>query len=80
LESKSTKPRNKGIYVGGYVENEHIDKIAVVEQEFDRHFGEVGRNRSRALRYIVECFDPAWLKNFPKSPAPASATTQAGNN
>lgn len=65
--------------MGGYVENEHIDKISVVEREFDKYFGDVGRNRSRALRYIVECFDPQWLKDFPKSQPPVSMNTQTGS-
>jgi hypothetical protein len=75
---KSTKPRNKGTFLGVYVEDGHIDKIAAVERKFDEAFGEEGRNRSRAIRYILDCFDTDFLEHFPKSLASASATAQMG--
>jgi hypothetical protein len=78
-KKKNTKPRNKGVYIGAYVDNSHIDKIAAVEEEFGKLIGAAaGGHRSRAIRYIVECFDPAWLKDFPKSQAPVNATAQMG--
>lgn len=80
MAEKKTKPRNKGTFIGIHVDREHVEKIATVEKEFDKYFGDAGRNKSRAIRYIVECFDPAWLENFPKSLPLVSANAQAGNN
>jgi hypothetical protein len=74
-EQKS-KSRNKGTFVGGYVETTHLEKIETVERMFDEQFGEIGRNRTRAIRYIVDCFDPAWLKNFPKNHASKSMNAE----
>lgn len=76
MEEKRTKDNHKGSFVGGYFTDEHLEKISEVEKLYDEHFGEPGRNRSRALRYIVDCFRPEWLQTFPKSPAPVGMTAQ----
>lgn len=69
-EKKQETNRHKGDFVGTYItDKEQIAKIAEVERFFDEHFGEAGRNRSRALRYIIDCFDPAVLNHFPKAGA-----------
>jgi hypothetical protein len=70
-EKKQGKSRHKGEFVGTYIaDKEQLTKIAEVERLFDEHFGDKGRNRSRALRYIIDCFDPCVLDRFPKSQAP----------
>jgi hypothetical protein len=77
MEEKRSESRHKGAFVGGYFSDEHMEKIAAVERLYDQDYGDPGRNRSRALRYIIECFNTEWLKNFPKSPAPAGKNAQA---
>jgi len=72
MSDKIKKNRNKGEYVGSFMDKEHTDKILAVEKLFDEYFGDVGRNRSRALRYIIDCFDPNNLGEFPKSQASVS--------
>ncbi len=68
------KNRNKGNFVGGYVEDTQLQKIEAVERLFDEQFGDAGRNRTRALRFIIDSFDPAWLSKFPKDLASRSMT------
>ena len=72
------KPRNKGTFLGVFVENEQAEKIAAVEKVFDESFGNRGRNRSQAIRYMLDCFDLGYLNQFPKSLASASANAQMG--
>jgi len=71
-DSKKSKNRNKGTFVGGYLTNEQIEKIQAVEKLFDEQFGDTGRNRTRAMRFIIDSFDPAWLSKFPKDLASKS--------
>lgn len=61
------KSRHKGNYVGAYLSEEHIEKIEAVAAKYDEFFGEKGRNRSRAISYIIDCFNTAVLSDFPKS-------------
>lgn len=70
--AKEKKSQHKGQFIGGYFEQDHLDKLAVVEARFDEDFGDKGRNRSRALRYILESFDLSDLKYFPKDRPRAS--------
>ena len=60
--------RHKGNYVGAYLEEDHISKIEQVANLYDEFFGEKGRNRSRALAYIIDCFNTSMLSEFPKGP------------
>ncbi len=71
-EPKKSKSRNKGIFVGGYLTEEQIEKIAAVEKLYDEQFGEPGRNRTKAMRYIIDCFSVEFLKSFPKDLASKS--------
>lgn len=73
-EPKKGKSRNKGIFVGGYLTEEQIEKIAAVERLYDEQFGEPGRNRTRAIRFIIDSFNPEWLSKFPKDLASKSVT------
>jgi hypothetical protein len=70
------KPRNKGTFLGVFVEDEQAEKIAAVEKVFDDSFGNRGRNRSQAIRYMLDCFDLGFLQHFPKSQSPAGMTAQ----
>lgn len=72
MENEQKKGRNKGVFVGGYLTDEQIKKIQAVEKLFDEQFGDSGRNRTRAIRFIVDSFDPAWLSKFPKDLASKS--------
>jgi len=69
--ANSKKIRNKGDFVGSFMEKEQVEKITEVERLFDKYFGDAGRNRSKALRYIIDQFNIAELAEFPKSQAPA---------
>lgn len=68
--AKSKKIRNKGDFIGSFMEPEQIGKITEVEKLFDKYFGDVGRNRSKALRYIIDQFNMDELADFPKDQAP----------
>jgi hypothetical protein len=68
------KQRHKGKFVGGYLTEEQIKKIEAVEKLYDEQFGDVGRNRTRAIRFIVDSFNPEWLSKFPKDLASKSVT------
>lgn len=67
-----SKTRNKGKFVGGYLTDEQIKKIEAVEKLYDEQFGDAGRNRTRAMRFIIDSFDPEWLSKFPKDLASKS--------
>ena len=60
------KKYHKGNFVGGYLTDEQMKKIQAVEKLYDEQFGEPGRNRTRAIRYIIDCFEVDFLKSFPK--------------
>lgn len=66
-ESKE-KDAHKGTLIGAHFSDEQIEKIEKIAQVYDRTFGDVGRNRARALRWLVDCFDESWLNNFPAKP------------
>lgn len=67
MAKEKEKSRHKGNYVGAYLSEEHLAKIEEVASKYDELFGEKGRNRSRAISYIIDCFNPAVLTDFPKS-------------
>lgn len=67
MSEEKAKSRNKGNFVGGYITDTHLQKIEEVEKLFDEQFGDVGRNRTRALRFIIDSFNTEWLSEFPKS-------------
>lgn len=77
-EEKKGEDRHKSKFVGVHLDDEHLDKLAEVAKRFDEVFGEKGRNRSKALRYILECYDLADLEYFPKGHRPVSETDQSG--
>lgn len=47
---------HKGTFIGAYISDEELEKIKLVEKKFDSHLGDVGRNRSRAIRWMVDTF------------------------
>lgn len=65
-ESKIGSTRNKGRHVSTYLTDERFEKISQVEEKFNELFGEAGRNKSKAIAYIIDCFDTGLLANFPK--------------
>lgn len=65
---------HKGTFIGAYVSEEHQAKIKKVEEMFDKFYGSPGSNRTRALRYIINCFDPATLDDFPRVKSTGSKT------
>ena len=66
--------RHTGKFVGAYLSDDQVAKIEVVEKKFDEMIGEPGRNRTRALRWILDNFDTEWLSDFPKSQASEGMT------
>lgn len=64
--------RHAGKFVGGYLSPDQVAKIDAVATKYDEVFGDAGRNRTRALRWILDNFDPEWLADFPKSLASKS--------
>lgn len=66
--------RHTGKFVGAYLAEEQVAKIAAVEQKFDQMFGEPGRNRTRAIRWILDNFNTEWLSDFPKNQASEGMT------
>jgi len=71
-QTPKSKTRNKGKFVGGYLTDEQIKKIETVEKLYDEQFGDAGRNRTRAIRFIIDSFQPEWLSKFPKDLASKS--------
>ena len=79
-EAKSSN-RHAGKFVGGYLEDKHIATIEEIEKLYDEIL-EPGRNRSRAMRYIIETFGThftvdAIRESFPKSHPSVSMNAQA---
>lgn len=61
------KNKHLGKFVGGYLTEDQLIKIEAVTKKYDEHFGETGRNRTRAIRFIIDSFNTEWLSEFPKS-------------
>lgn len=59
---------HKGTFVGVHLSDEQVEKVEKIAQAFNDTFGDVGRNRARALRWLIDCFDESWLENFPAKP------------
>ena len=72
------KNAHKGKFIGAYVDDEHVEKVEAVEKFLDDTLGQRG-NRSHALRYILSCFDTAWLEQYPKDRASAMEVAQTIN-
>jgi len=59
---------HKGTFVGVHLSDEQVEKVEKIAQAFNDTFGDVGRNRARALRWLIDCFDESWLDSFPAKP------------
>lgn len=70
------KSRHKGTFIGGYFSEEQIAKIKLVEQKYNEDYGKAEGNRTRALRWILDAFDPECLVNFPKNKPSASMSAR----
>lgn len=76
MEDKKKEDQHKGVFVGGYFHSDQLEKIVAIEKAYDKHFGEAGRNRTRALRWLIDSFRPEWIADFPKSPTLVGKTAQ----
>jgi len=80
MANAESKSRHKGIFIGGYFTEEQIAKIKLVEQKYNDDYGKAEGNRTRALRWILDAFDPSCLVNFPKNQPFASTSAQTPRN
>ncbi len=76
--------RHAGKFVGGYLDEKHIATIEEIEKLYDEIL-EPGRNRSRAMRYIIEVFGEHFTpdmirQRFPKSQPSVGVNAQAVMN
>ncbi len=69
--------KHLGKFVGGYLNEEQLKKIDEMAKLMD---GDPSRNRTRALRYIIDCFNPEWGAYFPKSQPSVGVNAQAVMN
>ena len=66
------KSRNKGVYMALHLEtDDQVQKVELVEKKFDELFGNTGRNRSRAIRWLIDSVPVEAIEAFPKDQASA---------
>jgi len=77
LSSKdNTSNRHKGVFTGVHLTDDQLLKVELIAKAFDNSFGDAGRNRGRAIRWLIDAFDESWLDNFPEKPTIRKKSTR----